>query len=151
MYFSWWSGDVLWSIFLPNSTPKAIFPAIVMKNGLLIDLKHAYSFQFCRIKQLKMADTADVDFDLSDISVFSPENDLFVLAVLSSLSLLGIYLLFTFFSTYIFQHIIFQDCSFMTTFTPQSSGAEALEAQRSLSQLVPSLDQRSSLTLTKTR
>ena len=43
-----------------------------------------------------MADTTDVDFDLSDISVFSPENDLFVLAVVSTLSLLGIILLFTF-------------------------------------------------------
>ena len=40
---------------------------------------------------------ADVDFDLSDISVFSPENDVFVLVVISSLSLLGIsiFLLFT--------------------------------------------------------
>ena len=38
-----------------------------------------------------MTDTTDVDFDLSDISVFSPENDVFVLVVISSLSLLGIY------------------------------------------------------------
>ena len=30
-----------------------------------------------------------MDFDLSDISVFSPENDVFVLVVISSLSLLG--------------------------------------------------------------
>ena len=36
-----------------------------------------------------MADTTDVDFDLSDISVFSPENDVFVLVVISALSLLG--------------------------------------------------------------
>ena len=32
---------------------------------------------------------ADVDFNLSDISVISPENDVFVLVVISSLSLLG--------------------------------------------------------------
>ena len=38
-----------------------------------------------------MADTTDVDFNLSDVSVFSPENDMFVLVVISSLSLLGIY------------------------------------------------------------
>ena len=37
-----------------------------------------------------MADTTDVDFNLSDISVFSLENDVFVLVVISSLSLLGI-------------------------------------------------------------
>ena len=40
-------------------------------------------------KTIEMADTADVDFNLSDVSVFSPENDLFVLVVISSLSLLG--------------------------------------------------------------
>ena len=33
-----------------------------------------------------------MDFDLSDISVFSPENDVFVLVVISSLSLLGIFI-----------------------------------------------------------
>ena len=47
--------------------------------------------QFCRIIQIEMADTTDVDFNLSDVSVFSPENDMFVLVVISSLSLLGIY------------------------------------------------------------
>lgn len=35
---------------------------------------------------------ADVDFNLSDISVISPENDVFVLVVISSLSLLGLFL-----------------------------------------------------------
>ena len=46
----------------------------------------------CRIIQIEMADTTDVDFNLSDVSVFSPENDLFVLVVISSLSLLGIFI-----------------------------------------------------------
>ena len=37
-----------------------------------------------------MTDTTGVDFDLSDVSVFSPENDVFILVVVSAFSLLGI-------------------------------------------------------------
>ena len=41
-------------------------------------------------KERDMTDTTGVDFDLSDLSVFSPENDVFILVVVSALSLLGI-------------------------------------------------------------
>ena len=37
-----------------------------------------------------MANTTNVDFNLSDVPVFSPENDVFILVVVSALSLLGI-------------------------------------------------------------
>ena len=36
-----------------------------------------------------MANTTNVDFNLSDVPVFSPENDAFILVVVSALSLLG--------------------------------------------------------------
>ena len=59
-------------------------------------------------KEVKMA---DVDFNLSDVSVISPENDVFVLVVVSSLSLLGnynIYLfLYLYFIFYFFIHILY--------------------------------------------
>ena len=36
-----------------------------------------------------MANSTKVDFNLSDVPVFSPENDAFILVVVSALSLLG--------------------------------------------------------------
>ncbi len=37
-----------------------------------------------------MTDATEVDFGLSDVLVFSPENDIFILVVVSAFSLLGI-------------------------------------------------------------
>ena len=48
-------------------------------NGLILQIT----------KLTEEVDMADVDFNLSDISVISPENDVFVIVVISSLSLLG--------------------------------------------------------------
>ena len=67
-----------------NMTLTAILTAqLKLREGRL------HSRWFFQIK--KKVKMADVDFNLSDVSVISPENDVFVLVFVSSLSLLGNY------------------------------------------------------------
>ena len=82
-----------------------------------------------------MTDATEVDFGLSDVSGFSPENDIFILVVVSALSLLGInhYL-------WVWKEIFikYQDCSFMMTFFRLSSGGRVLMVLKQPSLSAPS-------------